>query len=161
MFEDVLVRWWLCSNLRTYGGFPPPTPSAEGKNEFSKCVILYAQFDIFSIYFECFRCFLDAFQLTSMTSFTKIMIKILVLFGFVVKGDYWHRKSFSLLFRTGELRKSLLIHTVYFYILRRWKAGRTEYMSLSRNLWKFVWKRDRNFLWRNLKFRFRLLTEMQ
>lgn len=53
------VGWW-CSNLNTYGkslSFPLVhfflQLGGEGKNEFSKCVILYAQFDIFSIHFDC------------------------------------------------------------------------------------------------------------
>lgn len=70
MLLGVLVRWWLCSNLCTYGKPPFPIPShslgrvfLSEQNEFSKCVILYAQFDIFSIYFE--RPFFFSIKFTS------------------------------------------------------------------------------------------------
>lgn len=62
VWDDDVAIWIHMENLSHSRSFTfSPASGGEGKNEFSKCVILYAQFDIFSIHFDCFRFSRSAF----------------------------------------------------------------------------------------------------
>lgn len=93
MLLGVLVWWWLCSNLYTYGATLSLTlPSgqvsrfSEEKWIFQMCYFICAIWHFFHLLWVPF---FPPSSLPPITSFTKIMIEILV-FGFIVERDYWH-----------------------------------------------------------------------